>query len=170
MQNWVRPSAQKTLLNSDNHMLKKEQRSMKQVHHMVWCLLASISKRDTIHEQAAPQVCWRGWEKRELHAIPGLKEDQINVFKRLKKSIINTPFLMSALYLRSPTRKASIKMLHSEYPSPRESLAQALCGEKGFLDLHWAKLETQALRMLKAYSDQVADAVHPALPIASLAL
>lgn len=105
-----------------------------------------------------------------MHVIPRVKGNLKQCFQEIKKSIINTPFLMSVLYLRSPTRKASIKALHPKYPSSRGSLAQALCREKGFLDLHWAKLETQALGMLKAYSDQVADTVHPAFPIAGLTL
>lgn len=105
-----------------------------------------------------------------MHVIPRVKGNCKKCFQEIKKSIINTPFLMSVLYLRSPTRKESIKVLHPEYPSSRGSLAQALCREKGFLDLHWAKLETQALGMLKAYSDQVADTVHLAFPVADLTL
>lgn len=105
-----------------------------------------------------------------MHVIPRVKGNLKQCFQEINESIINTPFLMSVLYLRSPTRKESIKVLHPEYPSSRGSLAQALCREKGFLDLHWAKLETQALGMLKAYSDQVADTAHPALPTAGLTL
>lgn len=105
-----------------------------------------------------------------MHVIPRVKGNLKQCFQEIKKSIINTPFLMSVLYLRSPTKKESIKALHPEYPSFRGSLAQALCREKGFLDLHWAKLETQALGMLKAYSDQAAHIFHPALPIARLTL
>lgn len=105
-----------------------------------------------------------------MHVIPRVKGNLKQCFQEIKKSIINTPFLMSVVYLRSPTRKESIKALHPEYPSSRGSLAQAPCREKGFLDLHRAKLETQALGILKVYSDPVADTVHPVLPIAGLTL
>lgn len=56
--------------------------------------------------------------KRGSCTVLGVKESQKQSFQEIMKSNINTPFLTSALYLRSPARKGSIKTLHSgsSYP------------------------------------------------------
>lgn len=56
--------------------------------------------------------------KRGSCTVLGVKESQKQSFQEIMKSNINTPFLTSALHLRSPARKGSIKTLHSgsSYP------------------------------------------------------